>query len=348
MKVLYFMFVVVVVVQARKLLVEESQIVQDSATNYTKLGEQIEQVRQVVLQQLDYDDSWHLDWNTLCKSYVNANVSYDVINFFAGLDIYRTVVTLLFICILSYGVIFLIVHKLLQKMIQVYDSFDSSQQFIVSFHVVMYVVLGIQVFTHSWIMILFFYADPVRVLIEHNWLFLSLSVSHIILYTVELIVRAVIRVQPAIFLHHCMFMSYLLLLFTNPSIFILQNEHIVDWMVVFEFLLYAGNICYRTCGKTQKRLVQNVIIGGLVLYVLSRIVQIMMLTQHFVCTDAPKNHVYWILVVFAFLLVSIQLYTFFPYVYMYNNAGKAQIVLNRNSSDTNASQGCSSGFDSQK
>eukprot|EP01025_Chloroclados_australasicus_P048923 TRINITY_DN554_c0_g3_i2.p2 TRINITY_DN554_c0_g3~~TRINITY_DN554_c0_g3_i2.p2 ORF type:complete len:417 (-),score=-18.04 TRINITY_DN554_c0_g3_i2:625-1719(-) len=321
------------IVCATRLLTEFNSSSQDNVLQSANIGEQVELIRQVIIQQLDYDDSWQLKWNTICHSYTNKRIAFQDVNFFAKLDIYRTGITLLFIWILSLGVIFAIVHRILQRSLQVYNSYDSSQQFIVSFHVVMCTVLGVQVFTHSWVMVLFLYSDPIHVLLEYSWLFLSLCVTHFVLYTVELIVRTVIRVQPFVFLHHCMFMSYLLLMFTNPSIFIMQNEHIVGWMVVFEFLLYAGNICYRFCDKNRRRLVQNVIMNGLILYVLSRIAQTVMLIQHFVCTDAPKNHIYWILVVFALLLSAIQLYTFLPYFYMYNNAGNARNVLNNNYSN---------------
>ena len=108
--------------------------------------------------------------------------------------------------------------------------------------------------------------------------------------------RAVLRTNWLLLVHHMLWTILIVIATDGKSVFAIKLDLLLDWMVCFEAPLFLTLILARL--HAPVRLVQTVLLGGLGLYVLSRLVQTAMLMYYFAETygrmkRAGQHQVYW-------------------------------------------------------
>lgn len=139
--------------------------------------------------------------------------------------------------------------------------------------------------------------------------------------------RAVLRINCFLLVHHLMFCTIIVLAFQAESIFIVKVGMITSCFATYEFPLYAALIARRT--QLLKRCFAFLIISGLSFYLLTRIVQVVLLVGLFTLSYIPMRDtqrniaLYWVSLVLCVFLVVLQLYTFVIYGRMWTRTSKS-------------------------
>ena len=119
---------------------------------------------------------------------------------------------------------------------------------------------------------------------------------HGLLYVVEGCVRAVLRTNWLLLVHHTLWTVLIVIATDGEGVFAIKLDLMLDWMVCFEAPLFFTLILARL--HAPVRLVQATLLGGLAVYVLSRLMQTAMLAYYFSETygrmqRAGQQQVYW-------------------------------------------------------
>ena len=104
----------------------------------------------------------------------------------------------------------------------------------------------------------------------------------------------------------------------------IKLDLMLDWFVCFEAPLYLTLILSRL--EAPRRVLQGVLVGAITLYMLSRLMQTIMLAYFFAATHrrmhkAGQQAVYWPCAILSCLLLLLQLYTAMIYRKVYRRAG---------------------------
>lgn len=138
--------------------------------------------------------------------------------------------------------------------------------------------------------------------------------------------RAVLRINCFLLVHHLMFCTIIVLAFQAESIFIVKVGMITSCFATYEFPLYAALIARKT--QLLKRCFGFLIISGLSFYLLTRIVQLVLLIGLFTLSYTPMRNtqrnvaLYWVSLVLSVCLVVLQLYTFVIYGQIWTKTSK--------------------------
>ena len=139
--------------------------------------------------------------------------------------------------------------------------------------------------------------------------------------------RAVLRINYFLFVHHLMFCTIIVFAFQAESIFIVKVGMITSCFATYEFPLYAALIARRT--KLLKHCFVFLIISGLSFYLLTRVVQLILLIGLFVLSYQPMRNtqrniaLYWVSLVLSVCLVVLQMYTFVIYNKIWTKTSKS-------------------------
>ena len=139
--------------------------------------------------------------------------------------------------------------------------------------------------------------------------------------------RAVLRINHFLFVHHLMFCTIIVFAFQAESIFIVKVGMITSCFATYEFPLYAALIVRRT--QLLKHCFVFLIISGLSFYLLTRLVQVILLIGLFTLSYRPMRNtqrniaLYWVSLVLSVFLVVLQMYTFLIYKRIWAKTSKS-------------------------
>ena len=246
---------------------------------------------------------------------------------------FHGIFNLFLIGIITTALSFFLLHRFWQLMARLfprtclatYTRLLSHDQTILCTHSTFVLLLGLQMVPYSYFAInALFGPDFASYLQRFHAPFFAFVLQHGLLYVVEASTRSIIKYNSLLLWHHIIWVMFIIIFTYSRSVFALKLNLVLDWMVVFEALLYAGLVSIRLGAPWQ--VIRAVLVVASVLYWLSRIVQTVILVAFFAKSHARmvRAHdqpVYWAGVILSAALTVLQGYTGMIYYRLYVKAG---------------------------
>lgn len=207
---------------------------------------------------------------------------------------------------------------------------SQQDMFLLSTHMVFAVLFTVQVFPYTYVALNFFFTPlglhDFMIPWTNSIMEFSLN-SRVLLYTLEGAVRAVIKPNVFISLHHCLYFVFVITGVVTRSVFALKVMICLDLFAAWEFALFACLVARKL--RMPDMVVRALLIIGIIFYGLTRILQAVILGSLFAYGYAPLSHtsrnrgIYWGFFIMCILFAALQLYTFVIYKSIWHSINKA-------------------------
>ncbi|PRW45658.1 inner membrane [Chlorella sorokiniana] len=208
-------------------------------------------------------------------------------------------------------------HRLLRCACRAtYGQASTEQQLVTLMHVLFAVLYSLQLIPYTYFVCVLLFSDSFFLsLLRWHEVPLAILMRHSVQYAVEAALRAAVRPNPLLLLHHACSLAIIAVAFysTTVIIFVLKLGLILDCMATYEGLLFA-TLAARKLGA-RRRTTRALMAAGLGLYAATRVLQLVALIPLFVGSYGPLSGcgglgMWWAMLALTSLLLLIQLYTF--------------------------------------